>query len=121
MEKWLTHRAHNPEIVGLNPTCASKQLITSKMNVEKKIVKFQERLVKAEPGVEVKIVKFKRKHFNDQLGNSMGFSYSDLKPEPREFFKWLINEDIEFTTTPTNTNPNNFGVVLKTVKPSSVV
>lgn len=87
------------------------------MNVEKKIQKFKNRFELAKPGETVKVVKLKRKHFKPELSNSVGFGFEDLNPDSRQLFKWLINEEFEFKTTPIGNSPDDFGVLITTTKP----
>jgi cystathionine beta-lyase family protein involved in aluminum resistance len=84
------------------------------MNVQKKIEKFQKRYDNAESGQTVKVIEFKRKHFKDTLSTSVGFGYQDMKEDAKDFFKWMINEDIEFDMIPST--EEDFSVLVNTVK-----
>jgi endonuclease YncB( thermonuclease family) len=85
------------------------------MNVEKKIEKFEKRMGKAQMCETVKVIQFKRKHFKDTLSTSVGFGYQDLKEDAKEFFKYLITNDVDISMTP-NSNGDDFGVLVTTVK-----
>ena len=85
------------------------------MNVQKKIDKFEKRMGKAKTGKTVKVIQFKRKHFNETLSTSVGFGYQDLKEDAKEFFKYLITNDVNISMTP-NRVGGDFGVLVTTVK-----
>ena len=85
------------------------------MNVQKKKEKFLKRLEKAENGETVKVINLKKKHFKDDLSTSVGFGWQDLKEEPKEFYKWLITEDHNIQTVPTNED-GEFGVKITLTK-----
>jgi hypothetical protein len=85
------------------------------MNVKKKKEKFKKRLEEAENGATVKVIEFKRKHFKDELSTDRGFGHQDMKEDAKEFFKWMINEDIEFTMEPSG-GREDFSVMVNTVK-----
>ena len=86
------------------------------MNIEKKKKKFFKRLAKACAGDVVKVIKLKRKHFKDSLSTDVGFGWQDLKSDTKEFYGWLITEGIEFKTEPIKTNPDDFSVLITTIK-----
>tara|TARA_Y100000389_G_C17379378_1_gene473462 strand:+ start:604 stop:870 length:267 start_codon:yes stop_codon:yes gene_type:complete len=85
------------------------------MNVQKKIDKFEKRMDKAKTGKTVKVMQFKRKHFKDTLSTSVGFGYQDLKEDSKEFFKYLITNDVDISMT-ANSDGDDFGVLVTTVK-----
>lgn len=90
------------------------------MNVEKKIAKYKKRFEKACPGDTVKVIKFKRKHFKDDLSTDIGFGYQDLKDSAREFYKWMVVEDLDIKVEPIfdeEEAEGDFGVLVTTVKP----
>ena len=86
------------------------------MNVQKKKDKFLKRLEEANAGDTVKVIKLKRKHFKDTLTSELGFGHQDLKEDSKEFFKWLVTEDYNFTTTPITDKKGDFGVLIEMVK-----
>lgn len=85
------------------------------MDVQVKIDKYKKRMDKAETGDTVKVIEFKRKHFKKELSTGKGFGYQDLKKSSREFYKWMINEDIEMDMAPRG-GSEDFSVTVTTVK-----
>ena len=71
------------------------------MNIEKKKSKFIKKVNSAIKNDKVTAITFKRKHFNDELSyGDIGIGFQDLKPEAKEFYKWLITEDWDITVEP---------------------
>lgn len=85
------------------------------MNIEKKKKKFQKRYDKASQGDTVKVVTFKRKHFNDELAQTNGFGFQDLKDDAKELYKWMICEDMNIVISPNSLGNTDFSVTV-TVK-----
>jgi uncharacterized protein with gpF-like domain len=86
------------------------------MNTEKKKIKYQKRYDKAEKGDTVKVIEFKRKHFKTELSTNVGFGYQDLKEDSREFFNWMISENMEFNMVPTDMSKENLTVLVTVTK-----
>ena len=85
------------------------------MNIEKKKKKFQKRYDKASIGDTVKVVKFKRKHFNDELAQTNGFGFQDLKDEAKELYRWMMCENMDIVISPDSLGTTDFSVTV-TVK-----
>lgn len=86
------------------------------MNIEKKKAKFQKRYDKACIGDTVKVVKFKRSHFKDELAQTNGFGVHDLKSDAREFYNWMICENLDIVVAPISTNSQDFSVLVTVQK-----
>jgi|AntAceMinimDraft_10_1070366.scaffolds.fasta_scaffold355340_2 hypothetical protein len=91
------------------------------MKVEKKQLKFLNRLEKAQPGDVVDIIHFKRKDFKKEVANpNLGFGYDDLRGGPKYFYRWLICENYDIRTKPAFEGNGDFGIIITMTKPNTI-
>jgi len=88
------------------------------MKVEKKKVKFLNRLEKAQHGDVLDVIHFKRKHFKKEVANpNIGFGFDDMRDGPKCFYRWLICENYDIKTKPTFEPNGDFGIIITMTKP----
>ncbi len=86
------------------------------MNIEKKKSKFIKKVNSAIKNDKVTAITFKRKHFNDNLSyGDFGVGIQDLKPDAKEFYKWLIIEDWDINFEPIMLDPDNIKIKLTVI------